>query len=70
MYKGHSNWDEGKWDIHSSGSGGYAGHSLEDKSIGYAVHSSKDSNKEYHKNEVYIANKPEVDKIKYSYRSN
>ena len=70
MYKGHSNWDEDKWDIHSSGSGGYAGHSSGGGAVGYAGHSSKDSNEEYHKNEVYSANKPEDDKIKDSYRSN
>ena len=61
---------EEKWDIHSSGSSGCVGHRLEDKSIGYAGHSTKESNEKYHKNEVYSANKPEDDKIKDAYRSN
>lgn len=70
MYKRHSIWDEDKWDIHSSGSSGYAGHGSESKGAGYAGHSSKDSTEEYHKNEVYSAGKPDEDKIKSSYGSN
>mgnify|MGYP001486405458 CR=1 FL=1 len=66
MYRGHSNWDEDKLDIHSSS---YASHSSEESDAGYTG-SSKDSTEEYHKNEVYSANKPEEDKIKDSYKSN
>ena len=52
MYKRHSNWDEDKLDIHSSGfAGGSSG-----GSGGYAGHSSG-SKEEYHKNEVYSSNK-------------
>ena len=71
MYKRHSNWDEDKWDIHSDkSSSGYAGDSSDGSSAGYAGHSSKDSQQDYHKNEMYNADKPDGDKIKDSYRGN
>jgi hypothetical protein len=49
MYRKHSNWDEDKWDIHSSGgyssgsSGSGSGYSNLDESHG----------EKYHKNEIY-----------------
>jgi len=67
MYKRHSNWDEDKLDIHSSG---YAGHSSGSGGAEYAGHSSKDSQQDYHKSEMYNATKPDEDKISGSYGSN
>jgi len=69
MYKRQNNWEEDKWDIHSNSSG-YAGQDSESKGAGYAGHSSKDSQQDYHKNEMYNATKPDEDKIKGSYGSN
>lgn len=69
MYKRHNIWDEDKWDIHSSGSSGYAGPSSENKGAGYAGHSSKDSQQDYHKNEIYGSNKEDEFKPKEDYRS-
>ena len=67
MYRRHNIWDEDKWDIHSSGSGGYAGHSSKESMQDYH---KKESQKEYHKNEVYNDNKAEEDKNKGLYKSN
>jgi len=67
MYKRQNNWDEDKLDIHSSG---YAGHSSGGGGAGYAGHSSKDSQQDYHKNEMYNSTKPDEDKISGSYGSN
>ncbi|MAE42488.1 hypothetical protein CMO93_01845 [Candidatus Woesearchaeota archaeon] len=65
MYKGHSNWDEDKWDIHSN-KGSYAGHGSD---------KTKDQ-VDYHKNEQYSSSNKmygssdgDGDKIKDSYRS-
>lgn len=58
MYKRHSIWDEDKLDIHS-----------QSDSIGYAGHGPKESDQEYHTNDVYGANKPDEDKINEDYRS-
>ena len=60
MYKRHNIWDEDKWDIHSTGTGG--------GSSGYAGHSSKTSEQDYHKHEIYNSNKDE-DKNKDVYQS-
>ena len=60
MYKRHNIWDEDKWDIHSTGTGG--------GSSGYAGHSSKDSKEDYHKHEIYNSSKDE-DKTKDVYQS-
>ena len=65
MYK-RSNWDEDKLDIHSSG---YAGHSFGGGAVGYAGHSSKDSQQDYHKNDVYGSNKEDEFKPKDDYMS-
>jgi len=54
MYKHHI-WDEDKIDIHSSS--GYAGHSSGSSGAGYAGHGSKDSQQDYHKNEIYTPGK-------------
>jgi len=68
MYK-RSNWDEDKLDIHSSGYAG-RGSGGGGPAVGYAGHSSKDSQQDYHKNETYGANDPEKDNIKGSYSAN